>query len=125
MPCGWSPWWARACHRSTRNEKEGSLGFEAARIEMGPADLAAGRIFVGRISNVDRLLQIEIKFGFGWDADLLAFGGRFGRGASASSDAGADANRLSSALAARLADVLIVVTRERIRLALEVQAGQL
>src|SRR5205807_8368808 len=40
-------------------------------------------------------------------------------------DCGADANRLSSALAARLADLLIVVTRERIRLALEVQAGQL
>src|SRR5437879_10977785 len=76
---------------------------------------------------------------------LLAFGGRFGRGASASSDAsadgrafaaaknaaedgadrGANADGLGGALAARFADVLIVVTRESVRLALEIEAREL
>lgn len=107
--------------------------------------LAGRGIFVRRISHGDRLLQIEVEFGFGWDAHLLAFCGCFGRGASASSDTGAnrrtfaaaknaskdrtdsraDADRLGRAFAARLADILIIVTGEGVRLALEIQPRQL
>src|ERR1700686_4076109 len=100
---------------------------------------------MGRICDVDRLLQIEVEFGFGRDADLLAFGGSFGRGTASSPDAGTDgrtfaaakntadncagrgtdADSFSGALAARLANILVVVTRQGVRHALEIQAGEM